>query len=1144
MPKAVRSSHHIRGLPDQEAFKLIDTEARVQTERKRMVAAAPPPQDETYAAARAAVLPFGEPSSTPLEELARPKARGGALAFLQVLVRQFPYDVVLKKMLKQVLEGRLPWRGLSSMDYEIYDIFHESRTRGRLVDPRSDPSRAPSVRERIRQLDADEEKLRNDLQVWLISDADRARQTLESLKAAQQVTQKIDSLLLRAATRWISRGASTSLGPVFTSTRNHPSDLRGVMLIEDLFAQACRAVGTWEVVARFGRHYLPTQRLSNALRPAGFLELDVPTGGGPTIDCATQRASCEASSCAAGCTADCAVDGNPRTGWRPDYTQLYGGGMWLRADLGRLHSCVGVQLCWGVARCKEAIYVDQPSLNQDFELQHTSTWQSTERGMQMRLVVTSVTPQGIAESTGVIPGDYLLLDPGVPPEMALSGLTFPARLNFQSADADAPTGRFNDPAAVTQIKARLSTSKSPAATAWEVLKPSPASEEDLFPIQVSADSTADLPVVFVGRWIKLEFMTDWPRTTGGLPFQLSIRVVKVWRLAPPSFKLRFFDALRRRARGGNPLGSADKSVKKLARPALPFWAGTAHKGTFNRKVKHVLEYSRRLHHDGEVTQDELLADLQDDDGAAGLEPTPWVFHSLRSAHGRGLRAQLHSKDDDARECTFHPRAAGHVPQHVMRMRGRGLRDLVSAAQGVGNFVNGLGEDMNSQRYPNYYLIHRQRTLQVARRHYHRGYMLAAWRKLKEEFGVEHILDRYRCFHPGCGRALSTDSEICRCSGYYCPSHQDPAVHNCAQMKQMLAKRAQEAKKLPVEDRPKEEKFDNKKELGLLFEVFELASKIRSIQEAKEKQRGSLMKLGTALKSMGAIRMLERPFKRSMCKVALEGRQHTQHQLGKKVPTLGPNNVKKHKEDCHCPKAHSPAELRFPAGESVSRRTAWVAASVNRLKTFEDVMSATRNPSTEAERKVVEKERGLKKTGAKSKSRPRRSSRPASYRTHRRARSETRIAGLDGWHPPLPEPSRREVLALTEVAHDRNQPDVGAAPRWARADTADSKPPSRLEDLQRSCSALESKVGQVVQTCSDMELELMRQHRDQQEDEECRQQLLAKQRLESALPQTGAHHSAHRRGLREMCENMLDKGECMLGDLCPYAHHPSELASRT
>jgi len=1174
MPKAVKSMHHIRGHRDKEAFRFVDMEVRMRSEKKQLAITAPPPQDLAITAARAAVMPFGEPGATPLSELARPRTRGGALSFLQVLVRQFPHDIVLKKMLRQALQGQLPWRGLSTMDYEVYDVFHESRLRSRIIDPRIDPVRNPAVKERIRQLDADEEKLKNDLSVWLISDAERARQTLESLKAAHKVTQKIDNFLLKAASRWIARGANSSLGPLFTSTRNHPGDLRGVTLIEDLFARVCRLVGTWEVVARFGRHYLPTQRLSNALRPPGFLELDVPAQGGPTTDCATQHAACEASSCAPGCSPDCAVDGNPSTGWRPDITQLMGGA-WLEADLGRLHSCVGVQLCWVLARCKEATYVNEVSLNQDFELEPSPQLSQTATGWQTRMVVTMIRPQGIAEAAGILPGDYLLLEPGIPPESALVGLAFPARLNFYSADA-APGGLGEDEAAVPQMPVRLSVSKSaapPIQGEWETLKASPTAQEDTFSVEVAASASADLSVVFVARWIRLEFLTEWPRTRMGHCFQLSIRVVKVWRLAPPSFRMRFLDALRRRARPGNPAGNSGKPYKKLQRPFMPFWASSARRGTFNRKIQNEMQWGQRRRHDFLETQEDLLAD--NDEESFQLEPSPWEFHSLRSTQGRSLRSRLHAMDEEARECTFHPRAAGHVPRHVFKLRSRGLRDLVDTPQGVGHFVQFLGEDMNSQRYPNYFLVHRRRTLQVARRHFLRGYYLASWRKLKEEFGVENILERYRCFHPGCGRALSTDSEICRCSGYYCPTHKDPAVHNCAQMKKMLAQRAQEIKKLPLEERPKEEKFDNKRELGLLFEVHELAEKIQAAQEEKARKKASLVQLGTALKSNGAIRILERPFKRSMCKVALVDRRKSQAEGGSRVPIFGRKNMR-HGVGCTCPRAHSPSELRFPSGESVRRRAAWVAEGVSRVKTFEDVIFATRDPRTEAERKAVKKEMSEKeKAKAKSLPRPRRT-RAASYRKERRARSTSRQrtgVKLDGWHPRLSEVSRREAIAalmppselVAGLGLQTGSEEGGVLrPSWARdaawlntqaADTVLDPPPppppelpqqrTSLAELQRSFEAVEGRVGEVLRTCSDMELEHLRQQREQQESETLRQQQWTQMQFESSFSMTAPMRTQPlnvRQGLRKMCSDILDTGRCMLGDTCPYAHHPSELAT--
>mmetsp|Transcript_24015 Transcript_24015/g.44546 ORF Transcript_24015/g.44546 Transcript_24015/m.44546 type:complete len:467 (+) Transcript_24015:33-1433(+) len=119
LPKAVRSAHHVRGYPETDAFHLLNEEAHLRAEMRRAAEEAKPPPGAptaTALAARAAVLPYGEPSGTGLEVLAQPKASKGALPHLQMLARQFPQDPVLRRMLRQCLDGRLPWRGLATMD--------------------------------------------------------------------------------------------------------------------------------------------------------------------------------------------------------------------------------------------------------------------------------------------------------------------------------------------------------------------------------------------------------------------------------------------------------------------------------------------------------------------------------------------------------------------------------------------------------------------------------------------------------------------------------------------------------------------------------------------------------------------------------------------------------------------------------------------------------------------------------------------------------------------------------------------------------------------------------------------------------------------------------------------------------------------
>jgi hypothetical protein len=120
----------------------------------------------------------------------------------------------------------------------------------------------------------------------------------------------------------------------------------------------------------------------------------------------------------------------------------------------------------------------------------------------------------------------------------------------------------------------------------------------------------------------------------------------------------------------------------------------------------------------------------------------------------------------------------------------------------------------------------------------------------------------------------------------------------------------------------EEKFNDKAERALLNEVLKLAEQIRAARKAKARQHFSLEKLGQSLKQCGAVRLLERPYRNKMCSKALASRHSWSSEGGSKVPVFGSRPTSP-AWSCGCSLAHSPAELRFPAGESVRRCSQWM-----------------------------------------------------------------------------------------------------------------------------------------------------------------------------------------------------------------------------
>jgi hypothetical protein len=1062
------------------------------------------------AAARAAVLHFGEPASMGLELLARPKKRGGALVFLQLLARQFPFDPCLRRMLRQALDGRSPWRGLEPSDYEVYDLLHETDMRNRR-------GTGLIFKERNKYEDQQAIQMTSKLQDWLCADAERARRTMESLKNAHETTKKIDSLLSGFAGRYLARGATRvgALGAYFTTAGNHPRDLRGVMLMEDIFVQICRAVGDpWEVLTRFGPNYLPCNRgryLGGCNAP-GF-EVS-PGSGGPTVDCATRKAAADCSSRADGCGPEQAVDGNAFTGWCPELLEYVRGGnnAWWDADLGRLHSCVGVKLHWFV----------------------------------------------------------------------------PVAGTLQSINDESKL-------ALKDVKVKVSASKTdepPSPADYEV-----ASGSDELMVRASHGKESMLPALFVGRWVRLDFSGDWPKTANGEAFLVSVRVIKVWRLSPPPFRQRFLEQMRMRLKTDSPMypnlysnatQQEQKPFGKLRMPVLPFWASTGKNlGTHNKKIRNDMERYRLAFHDTEELEHELFGGPED---ARQLEKTKeehgvgaWEFHARRSKEIRAWRAKLYAKEDDINECTFHPRAAANVPTHVKyenRVTGDRHKAERQPAQTVDMFVKDIGTDFGGSE--KYQIVRRNMVLSRARVQFAEGNFIKAQQILQgeiekgnREFGLQSIMDRSICIYPGCKRPLDHNrgSKRCpNCKGYYCAMHATPPAHICSQMKPIIAANPRvfgEEPEGPGKER--EEVPNSKKEEALILEVQKLAEAIRDARKAKARNKFSLKRLKESLSQHGAIRLMERPFKNRICETYFEHRSECSGK-GSKVPIF----EKRPMPSCSCPMAHKPAELRFPGGESVGRRAEWLKKGLRIAKDRYMLLPGSRaemlrimKPGKDDEEEPTPKAGLGSQRRARSEPRQRRVERlrqnlddraqdvnqaqnfiaqargymtDGNFSHARRCASEARqLASKHVCTPatmPLPYARQDEHPAVSPRRSELRSQILALAGSQEHAGDRNLRV---CEDqaLRTSHAVVNREVFGALDDCTVVEAELEKHRRARAQADE------------AVLRSYGSMRSSvfddsntGRRERTQMCVAFLDLGRCDKGENCPYAHNPGELTGRS
>lgn len=1049
MPKAVRSAHHIRGLAERLAYELLRLGARLRakliddgavTQRAGGAGGAATPRaggrpawrpnGEARASdskdlaqlkvAHAAVVPYA-PKSRSLEELARPKERLGASAFLQVLAKQFPHDNALRRMLQQSLDGGRSWlQGSGAPDAEAFDVLHESLERAvqNKIVPIKIAPKGPSEPDEC------------DLHLCKWTDKERAKMATDAIKAIQDTTKKIDGSIRSMARRYLEQGARIGRLGVYASHGKGgkwSAQVSGLFLTDDLFAWLCQKHTAREMFTRFGNaDYMPLQKKAVPGASSSAQGLYVALGsGGPTTDCSTRRANCTATSSSPGCEANKAVDGQEDTGWRPEHAEkgLEKEVKWT-ADLGRLHSCVGVVLTWVLPWRKEVKYPSHRGIVDDIRL---------SGGIGSPIVVAWVRQSGLAEACGVKCGDVLRLGVGgsgdedleqLDPMEALHQFAVDPFRDYQEAtlvfsDA-APRATWPSSAPLQKIRVNLWVAKEaskrpltsraaagPASRSEELEPPRFVEVENVKKdVQISTEAPSEVLAMFVARWVRLDFSGPWPKAPNGRPLELSIRVVKAWRLAPAAFRRRLVDTLERE-RTRQALVAAEKAGKDGCRSAEEkhlaiayagkFWARSDKPKSYNLKISNNVKDRLFRGHDFEDFDADLVEHY--DDAISMRRPIPGrpllpEFHLEIGKEARAWRPRIYALEDDARECTFHPRTAGNVPRHIMKARERIGR--VEENTDIRTFVDGLGSDFKSLKYHKYAMVKRRSGLQKARRKYHEGLYMEALKKLSEEFGVEQILRRFRCFHKGCNSLLDQYTDICACSGYYCPVHTDQGIHDCKAMKKSIADAAQasknKAKELMAENitPPKEEDFSNKADLGIIVEVLHLVEAIHQARDSKRRMRHSLETLDQSMAQFGAVRLGERPFRTRMCSTALpSARRSWSKDGGAKVPTIGKlplRDCQLHPQtECQCSDAHHPSELRFPAGESAARRASWVKEGVAKWHQRSDVLIGSAAERIKIKAKQAEEAKDGKPAPKK------RAQRPHSAATAGRTSSEPRGA---------------------------------------------------------------------------------------------------------------------------------------------------------
>jgi len=1195
MPNKVRAGLQVRGYSDHEAWKHLQAYAQERAEEKAVPPKSPrdgkrspwrpagelPEATQTLTLTSPATTPRGQGKRRDLSALARSRPRVDALDFVRAIAQRFPEDKTLKHMLKQCLEGD---PSAAATDTDAYNLLVDTTVLKQASRDKTPKPAAGHLDARLKLKVPQEE---GSFQTWLSQDADRAGRFLNLLQDASKVSRKIRSYMRHRAKQCLERGARLGpTGPVVPARNRTEADLPVLYVIEDTFAHLCRRFGANEVYIRFGPYYLcRTVNDSKETKPL-IEEIPDSTTGGAVVDCPTHGVSCGPRISA--------TDPDQKTGWHPNVAspEFSSGGSWWQMDLGRLHSCTGVRLEWCVPTIKKVTYATHAEFQSDLLL-------ATGDGHQ--IVVTQVRDGGRAFLHGVKPGDVLQLNAGGSTDAAFVGLspadamakilkdfTPPLTLVFKGTKLSGENRRLQS-LLQQPLKVRVLVSKKHVAPSTDA----PEEWEQVQEQEVTATTQHPciVPSIFVARWVQLRFDSAWPKLDNEA-LAVSVKVMKVWRLAPPLFRQQFLENLRqveRQAAKGHALVRQPDGRKW-------FWASSVKRQSFNMMIN--MDIVRRVKRSHDSEGDEMLA-LQ-----MMCMRDRKEFHILRSDEMLALRQRIFTKEEDVLECTFHPRTAANVPGHVYKFRERiSERMDASKVTGVKDFVKELGEEYKAHKYPNYWKVHRRAMLQKAKRDFVRGNLKGAMEKLQRHFGVQQMLDRFRCYHKNCGRKLDHHAEICKCAGFYCHIHKPPQVHNCKEMKKILETKAKEAKDLEIKlreeggDPPPEEKFDNKVEIGLLLEAHELAESIQAALKEKDRQKHSLERLGQSLASFGAVRLMERPFKRRMCPEAIEKRRARSAEALDVLPrwlagsqfsteagareTPRGKACKECKGNCKCPNAHSPAELRFPAGESVQRRMDWVKKAVRRAD-----MKLEAAPNSAAERELDQKRKKEEEKVPPPPAPTGEAPRPRVEERFKRVLlrildekvfSLKQAFGLccearalleenDSSKAELRVKEARELAqkSFEEAAADDDELVSKSSLRARRAwrplrDT-------EKEEVQKKRMAVQEEAQQILNVCTLLDEEVQKQKSEPQtlpppppppagiaravtsaiatssrfpglralEDDVALARLLAQAAEE---PETGETPVSQK---REMCAQFLEVGRCILDQTCPFAHCPSEL----
>lgn len=1110
MPPAVKSMHHVRGMAERRALEFLREGVKLRTEQalseqtasmpkaattpRKSIGARPswrPAGDamhkdgaffepELLKSARDAVLPNYQNKGTGLEDLAKPKVGVSPLSLLRRLRRQFPGDTVISRMIRQSLQG---WKfGCGAVPIEL-------------------------------EAASNQEKLK------MLLDPDKAHAAEESLREAFASTRRINRFLSRKARDFLKTAHVTALGPRF-----------GVELLEELFAHLCRFEGTATMLEHFGPAVTDFARPGGLIRAVSSFSSAPALRGGLTTDCSTRKAACCASSSAPGTTPDDAVDGDSSTGWRPDLQLEHrlrhssmSGATEFKADLGRVHSCVGLVLEWTAPAVKrvEVSYADRLELVADLTL---------EGGDGERVRVAHVNKGGAASRAGLMRGFVLVFDAGgtsdqlfqdLPAQEAISRMQDPPLVGTPAKLI------FDPPVEDVSVQVEVSAQKV-AGPRWDTITQAGTDDDRPSSVVCKPGVASEIPCVFVGRIVRLVFPSEWPRLFPGGPelSLVAVRVVKVWRLAPPLFRKRFLEALRNRPEvelqraaariavaGGNCYGQPEDTVHALReraaqsddeieenirrRPpqfvgpwrtlgqANAFWAPASEAPGLStssiryplnkflscndRISKSISAYQSRVveHFDPDFELWVQKKKPEDSRVEEAMQQTKVIrdreFHLSLKKDAMDLKKLVYLREEDARECTFHPRAAGNSNFRVMKFRvdggveGKGVQLMNFHGRSAKEHVDGFGQEdfdtkgPGARSEPLYKLVNRRMAFSKARRQFAEGYFEAALSTLKEKFDVDDIVTRFECHAPGCGKKINSMSPFqCMkgCGGYYCDSHKMPHTHDCAKMKVVLQKKADrqklERERLRDEGKPipGKELFE-KVEAGMVLEVRELAESIREARRAKAKQRTSLERLGRSMRQFGAIRLVERPFRKNMCPGHFRRQRSFTRDGGDATPLLG--NRSSQKDACECPLAHHPAELRFAAGESARRRVDWVDRALLLQGQRQDhIVGSDADRTKERERKAQREKGEGEETGLYQKMK--KSQREAAARLGRRAQSAPRpITTLRNDYQERGDDVQRAKGLMSQAWSAFDDGDLQRS-RWHLRDAASAAAPAAMADL--------------------------------------------------------------------------------------------------